>query len=459
MNGFPAGFLWGAATASYQVEGAVADDGRGPSCWDVFVRKPGAISSGDTGDVACDSYHRLEDDLALVEQLGLTSYRFSVSWPRVLPEGNGAVNQVGLDYYRRLVDGLSARGVAPALTLFHWDLPQALQERGGWAYRDCASWFADYAAVVAAALGDRVRLWVTLNEPAVVASRGYRDGTHAPGLTDPGAAAAATHHLLLGHGRAVAALRAQLGSAGTVGLVLDPAYVVALDEEDQDVAKTIAAEKTELFLGPVLDGRYPELAKPEFVPQAQVVRAGDLGEISTPIDFLGVNYYDPLFVRWRRGELSEGEADLAGYDGVVSVKPEGYARTTMGWVVDPASFYGLLVQLGTRAPGLPIYVTENGIALHDAVDRDGEVRDAARVEYLRLHILALKRALNHGVDVRGYYVWSLLDNFEWTHGYSQRFGLAYVDYATQRRLLKQSGNFYRQVIATNGAVLQEEPAR
>ena len=449
---FPVGFVWGAATASYQVEGGVADDGRGASCWDVFVRIPGAIHNGDTGDVACDSYHRLDEDLDLVARIGLGSYRFSVSWPRVLPSGSGTVNQKGLDYYRRLVDGLAARGVEATLTLFHWDIPQVLQERGGWANRDCASWFADYAEVVAGALGDRVTRWTTLNEPAVVADRGYRRGDHAPGVRDPEQAAAATHHLLLGHGLAALSLRAVLGAGSSIGITLDPMHVVALDRADDALAAEIAAGKRDLYLLPILEGAYPELARPELLPRGRTVQAGDMEMIRSPIDYLGVNYYDPIYVRRRRSELGRGEEPLAGYAAAVSVKPDRYPRNSLGWIIDPASFYDLLMSLSRQAPNLPMYITENGCACQDYAGPSGEVLDPERTEYLRGHLAALKRAIDDGADVRGYFVWSLMDNFEWTDGYSQRLGLVYVDYPTQRRTLKASAHFYAEVIAANGLV-------
>jgi beta-glucosidase len=447
---FPSGFVWGAATASYQVEGAVAEDGRSPSCWDVFVRAPNATRHGDTGDVACDSYHRLDEDLALVSRIGLGSYRFSVSWSRVLPDGFGALNRKGIDYYRRLVDGLADRGVEPSLTLFHWDLPQVLQDQGGWANRDCASWFADYAEVVAAELGDRVARWITLNEPAVVADRGYRRGDHPPGLQDPDKAVAATHHLLLGHGLATERLRAVLDDGASIGITLDPPHALAVDPDDGALALAVSAGLTDLYLLPLINGAYPELGDPGLVPRHPLVRDGDMQVIRAPIDFLGVNYYDPVHIRRRRGPLGWGEQPIAAFPDAVSVKPEQYPRTSSGWIIDPDSFYELLMAVSRRAPGLPLFVTENGCAYHDYAGPPGDVRDPERVEYLAQHLAAVKRAIDGGADVRGYFVWSLLDNFEWTDGYSQRFGLVYVDYPTQRRIMKTSARFYAEVIAANG---------
>jgi beta-glucosidase len=447
---FPAGFVWGAASASYQVEGAVSEDGRGPSCWDVFVRRPGMVHHGDTGDVACDSYHRLDEDLDLLAHLGVGSYRFSVSWSRVLPEGRGEVNQPGLDYYRRLVDGLASRGIDATLTLFHWDLPQALQEKGGWANRECASWFADYAEVVAGALGGRVARWITLNEPAVVADRGYRRGDHAPGLTDGEAAAAVTHHLLLGHGLATRRLHEHLGPGAQVGITLDPLHTVALDDDDADMAVEIAGGKTDLYLLPVLAGVYPELGRREVVPQGPVVHPGDMDVVSTAIDFLGLNYYDALYIRRNAGPLQRHEERLEAYPGVVSVKPEHLPRSSLGWVIDPDNFRDAVLAVSRRAPSVPLYITENGCACWDYAGPDGEVRDPERIDYLRGHLRALKQAIYDGADVRGYFVWSFLDNFEWTDGFSQRLGLVYVDYPSQRRILKSSAHFYARVVAANG---------
>lgn len=446
---FPAGFVWGAATSSYQIEGAVAEDGRTPSCWDVFTRKPGVIRNGDSGDIACDAYHRLSDDLDLMAELGLQSYRFSVAWSRVIPEGTGRVNPRGLRYYERLVDGLVERGIQPTLTLFHWDLPQVLQDRGGWATRECAGWFADYAAVIAEALGDRVTRWITLNEPAVVANHGYRDGTHAPGLKDSAQASAATHHLLLAHGLATKRLRSLLGPNASIGITLDPLYCVALRSEDAELAAEIAAGKTDLYLQPLLEATYPTLQRADLVPSSSVVQPGDLETIAEPIDYLGVNFYDPVFIARRKEVLGRGETPLAGYPEAVTVHPDRYELTGMDWIVDPESFHDFLVKLHQRAPSLPLYITENGRACYDYIDPTGEVHDPERIAYLRSHLGALLRAIGHGVDVRGYFAWSLLDNFEWTEGYSQRFGLVFVDFGTQRRILKDSARFYAEVIASN----------
>jgi beta-glucosidase len=453
---FPEGFAWGTATASYQIEGAVSADGRGLSVWDTFSRAPGNVHGGDTGDIACDSYHRYREDVALMASLGLNAYRFSISWPRILPGGRGAVNQKGLDYYKALLDELGARGIAAAATLFHWDLPQELQDEGGWAVRDTAARFADYAAVVAGALGDRVERWITLNEPQVVASHGYRTGEHAPGLRDPEAARAATHHLLLGHGLAAQALRAALPSSVPVGITLDmhPVRLPAgsVSDEVEQASRIRDAEMNHLYLEPVLHGRYPAQARDVLLPPDSVVAPGDLDVIAQPIDFLGVNYYAPVFMRaGDPADLRRGERKVAGGDlpGVVEYAPDGLERTPMGWLVDPDGLYELLVGLAKDAPGLPLYITENGCAAEDYVNPAGEVNDVERVRYLHLHLEAAARAVRDGANLAGYYLWSLLDNFEWGYGYQKRFGIVFVDFGTQRRIPKASSRFYANVVRAN----------
>jgi beta-glucosidase len=397
--GFPDGFTWGASTAAYQIEGAAAADGRGPSVWDTFSHTPGKVRGGDTGDVACDSYHRYPEDVALLASLGLSSYRFSISWPRVQPGGRGAVNQRGLDYYRALLDELAGHGIAATATLYHWDLPQELQDEGGWANRDTAERFGEYAALMASALGDRVARWITLNEPQVVSTNGYRNGDHAPGLRDAAAASAATHHLLLGHGLAVRALR-QAGAA-EVGITLDmhPVRVVGdagAGELERGRLITDAAANG-IYLGPVLHGRYPEHAPPALLPPAALIADGDLDLIKAPLDFLGVNYYSPIFLR-------------AGDPGDLR-RNENY------------------------------------------VNPDGEVNDIERVRYLHTHLEAAARAIKDGANLAGYFVWSLLDNFEWGWGYQKRFGIVFVDFGTQRRIPKASAAFYANVVRANAIPL------
>ncbi|MCU1490039.1 MAG: Beta-glucosidase [Acidimicrobiaceae bacterium] len=447
---FPQGFVWGAATAAYQIEGAATEDGRGASVWDTFSHTPGKVCRGDTGDIACDSYHRYRDDVALLSGLGLHSYRFSVSWPRVQPGGRGPVNQKGLDYYRALVDELAEHDIAATLTLYHWDLPQELQDEGGWAVRSTAGRFAEYAGIMAEALGDQVSRWITLNEPQVVASHGYREGEHAPGLRDWPAAAAATHHLLLAHGMATETLRAILPSGTPVGITLNLYPVRTEGDGLEEARERCDAEANRIFLDPVLHGRYPHAARPEFLPPADLVASGDLETIHQPIDFLGVNYYSPTHLR--RGEpenLRRGERPFdLGLPGVVGYDPEGLEKTNMGWLIEPDGLFDLLVGLSAEAPGLALYVTENGCAAEDYVNPEGEVVDVERVKYLHTHLAACARAIEAGANLAGYFAWSLLDNFEWAWGYQKRFGIAFVDFPTGERVVKHSGHFYAELVRT-----------
>ena len=450
---FPDGFLWGVATAAYQVEGAAREGGRGLSIWDTFSHTPGKVRHGDTGDIACDAYHRLGSDLELLSDLGVRAYRFSVAWPRIQPAGRGPVNTEGLDHYRRLVDGLTDRGIEPVVTLYHWDLPQPLEDAGGWPRRETAERFAEYAGILAQALGDSVTRWITINEPWVVAQLGYRLGTHAPGRADPGAAAAATHHLLLGHGLAVSALRAGLPADRQVGITLNLTVVRPASDAAKAAAEKLEAEQNRLFLDPVIGGAYPAgLVRDLLVPAPELVRDGDLATISAPVDFLGVNYYAPATVglRGEDEELRRGEERIDGHPGVVSITPtDRAARTAMGWQIDAGGLHELLVLLHVRAPRLPLYITENGMAAEDYVDPEGSVDDDERIEYLRDHLDAAARAIEGGVDLRGYFCWSFLDNFEWAEGYQKRFGLVFVDFGTQRRIPKASAAFYSRVIRAN----------
>jgi beta-glucosidase len=450
--GFPEGFAWGSATAAYQIEGAASIDGKGPSVWDTFSHAPGKVRGGDTGDIACDSYHRYREDVALMASLGLAAYRFSISWPRVQPGGRGPANQKGLDYYRALLEELGQRGIAATVTLYHWDLPQELQDEGGWAVRDTAERFAEYASLCAEAFGDQVARWITVNEPQVVANNGYRYGQHAPGLHDPEAAAAATHHLLLGHGLATQALRA--AGAAEVGITLDlhPIRVLGDSLGDVEAARLITdAMVNGLYLEPVLQGRYPAHTPPGMLPPPALIAGGDLETISQPLDFLGVNYYSPIFLRagdpanLRRNE----EPARSGVPGVVEYRPGELERTTMGWLVDADGLYDLLLEVSKQAPGLPLYITENGRAAEDYVNPQGEVDDFERVSYLHSHLEAAARAIKDGVSLAGYFVWSLLDNFEWAWGYQKRFGIVFVDFGTQRRIPKSSARFYSEVVRAN----------
>jgi beta-glucosidase len=427
---FPPGFEFGTATASYQIEGAVSEDGRGRSVWDTFAHTPGTIAGGDTGDVACDSYHRYGEDIELMRGLGVRAYRFSLAWPRVLPDGAGAVNQAGLDYYKRLSDGLRAAGIEPVATLFHWDLPQALQDAGGWQNRETAARFADYAAVVAAGLGDRVGRWITLNEPVVVTMNGHVEGSHAPGLKLGLGAFPVAHHQLLGHGLAVAALRAATPGL-PVGITNNygPCHPATDAEADKNATALRDALHNHLFTDPVLLRRYPALAEPL---AGDTVRAGDLDTIAAPIDFLGVNYYFPELVR----------ADPSAPLGTSAVEWPTSERTSFGWPIVPEGLTETLTALRDRYPNLPpLYVTENGAAYPQPQ------HDPGRVSYLDGHLRAVRAAIDAGVDVRGYYCWSLLDNFEWAEGFSQRFGLVHVDFDTLVRTPKDSYGWYRDVIA------------
>ena len=443
---FPPDFLWGAATAAYQVEGAATEGGRGASIWDVFARLPGKVAKGETGDIACDQYHRLDADLDLIASLGLKAYRFSVSWPRVIPAGRGAVNHAGLDYYERLVDGLLSRGVAAMVTLYHWDLPQALQQEGGWIQRDVASHFADYSGVVHRALGDRVAHWVTLNEPWCVAFLGYRDGLHAPGLTDERAALAAVHHQLLAHGLATQRLRAD-SVCGVIGPVLNLVSEVPASDETADIAaaKRLDGIENRLFLDPLFRGQYPPDIVGFYRPVSDFafVREGDLALISEKIDYLGVNYYERHFTRADPDDPTRGA--LFTYP--------GERRTVAGIGINPEGLLDVLLRVNAEYPRLPIHVTETGIALNDYVDATGAVRDRARIDFYVEHLRAVREAISQGVDIRGFFTWSLLDSFEWAMGYSPRYGLIHVDFQTQKRILKESALWYRETIERNGGNL------
>jgi beta-glucosidase len=454
MARFPEGFLWGTATASYQVEGAVDEDGRGPSIWDTFSHTPGKVYRGDTGDIACDQYHRLEEDLDLMVDLGVRAYRFSVAWPRIQPEGSGPANQKGLDYYRRLVDGLRSRSIEPMLTLYHWDLPQALEDRGGWSSRETSGRFAEYAGIVYEALSDSVRFWITLNEPWVSAWMGYGTGVHAPGVKDVSKALAATHHLLLGHGLALENLRSLGGEDNQLGITLNLSDVRPATEYAADIeaARRVDGNANRLYLDPLFRGSYPEDMLEHYRSESDFtfIREGDLGKISQPPDFLGVNYYfrNTVVDGRRRSELATAMrfADLDA----ATVLPEGVETTAMGWPVEADGLTELLLRLHREYTRVPIYITENGRAVYDYVDPEGGVDDEERVAFLDAHFRAAHAAIEQGVDLRGYMVWSLLDNFEWAEGYSKRFGIVFVDYGTQRRIPKMSARWYREVIGRNG---------
>ena len=438
---FPADFVWGAATASYQIEGAVDADGRGESIWDRFCATPGKVRNGDCGAIACDFFHRYADDVALMRELGLDGFRFSVAWPRVVPEGRGPVNHAGLDFYDRLVDTLLASGIQPCVTLYHWDLPQVLEDRGGWPARETVDAFAEYVEAVVARLGDRVQRWITHNEPWVVAWLGYGWGLHAPGRTSEAEALAAAHHLLLSHGRAVEVLRRDAPGA-EVGITLNLMhdYPASPSPEDVAAARHVDGFRNRWFLDPVFRGEYPADLVEHYAASLPPIADGDLATIAAPIDVLGVNTYS-------RGVI--GASPDGGAPTYVRVPDSEY--TDMDWEVYPDGLHDLLVRLRDDYAPERIAITENGAAFSDVRGHDGAVRDPERLAYLERHLDAVGRALEAGVPVTGYYVWSLLDNFEWQHGYAKRFGIVYVDYPTLERVPKSSFRWYRDFIARQRA--------
>ena len=429
---FPAHFTWGVATSAFQIEGAAREDGKGESIWDRFCRQPGAIADGSNGDIACDHYHRLDGDLDLIGSLGLDVYRFSISWPRVQPLGHGAWNEKGLAFYERLVDGLLARGLQPHLTLNHWDLPQALQDQGGWNARDTVHRFVDYARGIHQRLGDRVAAVTTHNEPWVVAMLGHDTGTFAPGLKSRRVAMQVSHHLLLSHGLAVQALRAERARS-RLGIVLNMAHAMpATDAEaDRAQARIDDARGRRWYSDPIFKGRYPQEVWDELGDDAPKVQAGDLQHIATPIDYLGVNYYS---------------RHVASASGHVDATARGLPVTDMGWEIYPQGLTELLLTLHREYDLPAVYITENGGAFKDPLVH-GSVHDSDRIAYLESHIAAVATAMKAGVPMAGYMVWSLMDNFEWASGYAKRFGVVHVDYATQQRTPKDSARWYRDHVA------------
>ncbi|MGO8949815.1 MAG: GH1 family beta-glucosidase [Ktedonobacterales bacterium] len=447
-TGFPPDFIWGAATAAYQIEGAVREDGRGETIWDRFSHTPGKTANGETGDVACDHYHLWQDDLRLFQRLNLNAYRFSIAWSRILPEGRGRPNAAGLDFYEQLVDRLLSNGIRPFVTLYHWDLPQSLEDRGGWRNRDTAGFFADYADIISRRLGDRVSHWITLNEPHIVVIHGHVLGLKAPGLQDRGLIAPVAHHLLLAHGLAVAAIRAQVADT-QVGITLNIGQLEPGSDREDDIEATRFTDGLyhRWYLDPLYRGTYPEDVESRVDIPADLIRPGDLTTIAAPLDFLGVNYYSRSIIRaGRPGSLLPI---------TLPPPPPPDQLTEMGWEVYPKGLYDVLVRLAAEYPVAKLYITENGAAFTDHLDEQGEVHDATRVRYLSQHFQEARRALLDGVPLRGYFVWSLLDNFEWSYGYRPRFGLVYVDYPTQQRTIKDSGYFVGRVAATNGGSLDE----
>ncbi len=447
---FPRGFLWGTATAAYQVEGATREGGRGESIWDRFCRVPGAILGGDTGDVACDHYHRWRDDVRLMRELGLGAYRFSIAWPRIFPLGTGRLNGPGLDFYEALVDSLLAAGIRPVATLYHWDLPQALQDRGGWTNRDTASWFADYAAAATKRLGDRVADWITINEPFVAAFIGHHEGIHAPGLRNRNAAVQAAHVLLLAHGRAAQACRQVSPARPRIGIALNLHTVYPLGDggADEEAARMADGQFNRWYLDPLLRGAYPADVMDAYgrAGEAPRIEPDDLPLLATNRpDFIGVNYYFPHRVRAPKA------AGLPGYD---LCQVPGAPRTEMGWEIYPDGLSDLLARLKRDYDDPVLMITENGAAFPDtAISSSGEVQDDDRIDYLAGHLGAVRNAIRSGVRVEAYFLWSLMDNFEWSFGYSRRFGIVRVDFTTQARTGKKSARWYRQLIAGNGRTL------
>jgi beta-glucosidase len=432
-------FVWGVSTSSYQIEGAAQEGGRGPSVWDLFSRQPGRIANGDTGDVACDHYHRFREDVALMRDLGVGAYRFSIAWPRVLPAGRGQPNEAGIDFYDRLVDSLLAAGIEPWVCLYHWDLPQALQDAGGWANRDCAGWFADYARLVASRLGDRVKRFATFNEPSVFTLFGYAFGWHPPAVDDAASHHAAIHHVNLAHGLAIDVLRDYVIGA-SLGAIhnMQPARPVQATPEDREAARMLDCYWNRAFADPQMLGVYPDAIASRM---SAVCRDGDLERIHRPVDWLGINHYSPVYAR----------ADSASRLGFAwSDAPADVKRSPIGWQIDPAAFRDVLIDACDRYR-LPIYVTENGAGAVELADAFGAVDDRERIAYLAAYLDALEEATVLGADVRGYFVWSLLDNFEWGAGYSNRFGIVRVDYATQARTPKASARWYAARIASHRA--------
>ncbi len=450
MLTFPKDFLWGTATASYQIEGAWNEDGKGESIWDRFCRVPGAVENGHTGEVACDHYHRWPEDIALMKSLGLQAYRLSLSWPRVLPTGRGTVNQPGLDFYSRLVDGLLEAGITPFVTLYHWDLPQALQDTGGWPARSTAEAFVEYAEVVSRQLGDRVKHWITHNEPYVVAFVGHRDGRHAPGWKDFGAAIRASHHLLLSHGWAVPVLRRNsIGAEVGITLNYSPAVPASPSAADYHAARYADGQQNRWFLEPLYRGQYPadivaDHATLGHLPPEGMgfIQPGDLQAITAQTDFIGLNYY--------RRTVARDETAPDNLPRTITVDPTSYTDMGEGWEVYPDGMYEMLCRVHFDYGPPKIYITENGASYSDAPDVDGLVRDDRRINYLSRHFAAAQRAMQAGVPLKGYFVWALLDNFEWARGYNQRFGLIWVDYQTQQRVIKDSARWYQAVIRQGG---------
>lgn len=440
MVKFPKDFTWGVATSSYQIEGAVNEDGRTPSIWDTFSKTEGKTYQGHTGDVACDHYHRYKEDVQIMKEIGVKAYRFSIAWPRIFPE-EGQYNPKGMDFYKRLVDELLKREIIPVATIYHWDLPQwAYEKNGGWLNRESVKWYVEYASKLFEELGDVIPLWITHNEPWCSSILSYGIGEHAPGHKDWREALIAAHHILLSHGEAVKVFRDMNLKGAQIGITLNltPAYPASEKEEDKLAVQYADGFANRWFLDPIFKGNYPEDMMElysKIIGEFDFIREGDLETISVPIDFLGVNYYTRSIVKYNEDSMLKAE----------NVPGPG-KKTEMGWEISPESLYDLLKRLDREYTKLPMYITENGVAFKDEVTEDGRVHDYERIEYIKEHLKAIARFIEEGGNLKGYFVWSLLDNFEWAHGYSKRFGIVYVDYETQKRILKDSAFWYKGVI-------------
>lgn len=442
---FPKDFLWGVATASYQIEGAYNEDGKGESIWDRFSHIPGNIENGDTGDIACNHYHLYEEDVKLLKEIGVKSYRFSISWPRIFPEGKGKPNKKGVEFYSRLIDLLNKYGIKPAVTLYHWDLPQKLQNMGGWANRKVVDYYIEYVDFVFRQFGDKVAIWMTFNEPWVSSFLGYAFGTHAPGIKDFSMALLVSHHLMLSHGRAVKLFR-KLGLKGQIGIALNLTHEYPASSDEKDILATKCQDgfNNRWFLDLILKGFYPEDILELFADTDLImpdIAEDDLKVIHQPIDFLGINYYSAYVNAYEENinPVMRAKRISTGRD-----------KTDMGWEIYPEGLYDLLLRLHKDYNGIPIIITENGAAFNDMVNRKGEVEDYNRLDYLYRHFQQAYKAIEEGVNLKGYFVWSFLDNFEWNFGYDKRFGITYIDYNTQKRILKKSGYWFKEVIKNNG---------
>ncbi|NIM94071.1 MAG: beta-glucosidase [Anaerolineales bacterium] len=439
MRLFAEGFVWGTATAAYQVEGAWDEDGKGESIWDRFTHTPGKIERGETGDIACDQYHRYPEDIRIMSELGLGAYRFSISWPRIFPSGKGEINPKGLAYYDALIDALLGAGITPWVTLYHWDLPQVLEEEGGWPWREITEHFAHYADIVSKHFGDRVDYWMTINEPVVISYAGYRDGFHPPGMKDRKAALATAYHLCLSHGKAYDAIKANFPDVkvGITKVCYNPFSLYRNDKEAEAVELGLA-EHNRIFLDPIVKGTYPQLILDRFEDDAPEVRSEDLS-VANRLDFLGLQYYADAIVRdGKPGWPREGH------------RYEFFDYTEMGWPVTPLGFYEAIKWVHDEYLPDEIVITENGSAWQDVLDPDGRIRDVKRQKYLVSHLSQVHRAIEEGIPVTGYFVWSLMDNFEWAYGFRPRFGLVYTEFASQKRYVKDSGYLYRDIIFSNG---------